>query len=106
MRDSATYSRQFVAVTGRLARGAGGFALVDEGCPGAVLLLKQESVDILGVKCEDKERKFGLTCLFESTTQSITVTISGIYWPASKTHFAGAVQVWAVSDVSVAPTPN
>ncbi len=99
-RDSAIYSRHFVSVSGRLGREAGGFVLLDSACAGAVLMLKG-SPHVLELTCDDKERKLGLTCLFEDTKQPITITIGGIYSPAVKANGAGTVEVWAVSDVSL-----
>ena len=105
--DPTTYAGHFVFLSGRLVKQSGDFALVDDGCSNAVILLKNSgSLDVLGLTCKPKEPLVGLTCLMSSTTDSIMITASGIVSRVGKSNEKPILSVWDVSNVSVVPAPS
>jgi len=105
--DPSAYAGHFVLLSGRLVKQSGDFALVDDGCLNAVVVLKNSgSLDVLGFNCKPKEPLVGLTCLMSSTTDSIMITVSGIVSRVGKSNEKRILSVWDVSNVSVVPAPS
>jgi hypothetical protein len=105
--DSSAYAGHFVFLSGRLVKQSGDFALVDDGCLNAVVVLKNSgSLDILGLTCKPKQPLVGLTCLMNSTTDSIMITASGVVSRVGKSNEKPFLSVWEVSNVSVVPAPS
>jgi hypothetical protein len=101
--NPSTYTKHFVVVSGRLVRRAGSLALVDDSCSADIVLLKEGSADVLGLTCTAAAPKSGLTCLIESTTARVLLTVSGIY-SSGTADDVSTILVWEVSNVSVVPT--
>jgi hypothetical protein len=105
--DPTAYAGHFVFLSGRLVKPSGDFALVDDGCSNAVVILKNSgSLDVLGLTCKPKEPLVGLTCLISSTTDPIMITASGMISRVVKSNGDLILSVWDVSNVSVVPTPK
>ena len=102
--DPNAYAGHFVFLSGRLVKQSGDFALVDDGCSNAVVILKNSgSLDVLGLNCKPKEPLVGLTCLMSSTTDPIMITASGMVSRVGKSNGHLFLSVWDVSNVSVVP---
>jgi hypothetical protein len=107
MGDPAAYAGHFVVLSGRLVKESGDFALVDDACPSAVVVLKNSgTLDVLGLACKPKEPLSGLTCMFERNPGSIMVTASGTVSQAQESNGRPFLSIWDVSNVAVVPAPN